>query len=678
MTDAGATPAPDLLRLVDLRVQIRTPAGYLHAVDGISLAIRPGEIVGIVGESGSGKSVTALSILRLIEARDQRTTGAIEFEGEDVLAMDEDGLRRLRGGRIAIVLQDPMASLNPVLRIGVQLVEGIRCHTDAGRADAQGRAVRLLREMGLTTPDQAVHRYAHQFSGGMRQRIMLAMGFSNSPALLIADEPTTALDVTIQAQILDLLRTLNAEFGTAIMLITHDLGVVASICSRVAVMYAGKIVEEGPVERILADPRHPYTQALVGAVPRIDRAVFRGRPLAMIGGSAPDPLLRESGCAFRDRCPRRVARCDDEPPQRPVSPGHRVACWLADEAPGPAAVAAAPAPAVAAPGPEVDALLTLSGLTKHFPVGRPWPWQARRVVHALDDVNLSVRRGETLGLVGESGSGKSTLARLVVRLHRPTAGEIRFDGEEIGQASAGRLRPMRRHLQMVFQDPYSSLNQRLTVGSAIAEPMLLHDLVASRREAAERTAELLVHVGLGRDAASRYPHEFSGGQRQRIGIARALAAGPRLIVADEPISSLDVNVQAQILNLLLRLQVEHGLTYVFISHNLAVVRQIAHRIAVLYLGQVVEIAEADVIFDRPLHPYTRSLISAVPIPDAAIERARRRQRLVGEAPSIIDPPSGCRFRTRCPIARPVCAEVPPPLLERDAGQAAACHFPGQA
>jgi peptide/nickel transport system ATP-binding protein len=678
MTPATAPPPATLLELDDLRVRIRTPAGYVHAVDGISLEVRHGEILGVVGESGSGKSVTALSILRLLDARDQHTTGSIRFEGEDVLAMGEASLRRLRGGRIAIVLQDPMASLNPVLTVGDQLVEGIRCHSDASGDAARTHAIHLLRGMGLTTPDRAVDRYPHQFSGGMRQRIMLAMGFGNSPALLIADEPTTALDVTIQAQILDLLRTLNAEFGTAIMLITHDLGVVASLCSRIAVMYAGKIVEEGPAEQILADPRHPYTRALIDAVPRIDRAVARGRPLKMLGGAAPSALLRPVGCRFRERCPRQVARCAEEPPSREVAPGHRVACWLVDQpASSPDADPAPVAAVVSPPGAEAGALLTLAGLTKHYPVRRRWLWEARRVVHALDDVSLEVRRGETLGLVGESGSGKSTLARLVVRLHRPTAGTIRFDGEEIGEATPRRLRRLRRHLQMVFQDPYSSLNQRLTVGSAIAEPLLLHKLVATRREAAERIADLLADVGLGRDAASRYPHEFSGGQRQRIGIARALAAGPKLIVADEPISSLDVNVQAQILNLLLRLQGEHGLTYVFISHNLAVVRQIAHRIAVLYLGQVVEIAETDMIFDRPLHPYTRSLISAVPIPDVAIERARPHRRLPGEAPSIIDPPSGCRFRTRCPIAQAICAEAAPPLLPHGAGQAA-CHFPGQA
>ncbi len=685
MMAAGSTaPAPDapsptpLLKVEDLRVGIRTPQGMLAAVDGIDLEIEPGEILGLVGESGSGKSVTALSILRLIEARDQVTTGRILFKGNDLLAMSEADLRRLRGDRIAIVFQDPMTSLNPVLRVGDQLTEGILAHGGGPAAAACSRAAGLLRDMGLTTPDLAMRRFPHQFCGGMRQRIMLAMGFGNSPALLIADEPTTALDVTIQAQILDLLRDLNAEFGTAIMLITHDLGVVASLCARVAVMYGGKIVETGTTGKVLAEPRHPYTQALIAAIPRIDRAASRGQPMASIGGASGDPLRRPVGCRFQDRCPHRMELCAEPPPLRIVADGQAVACWLdaAPETRGPTAPAAPGGDTITPPTPG-DTVLEVRGLTRHFAAGRPGLFQPRRQVHALDDVSLTVRAGETLGLVGESGSGKSTLARLIVRLLKPTAGEILFEGREIGGLGEDELRPLRRHLQMVFQDPYSSLNPRLAAGSAVAEPMLLHGLAASRHDAMRRAAELLAHVGLKYDAAVRYPHEFSGGQRQRIGIARALAAEPRLIVCDEPISSLDVNIQAQILNLLLRLQAEHGLTYVFISHNLAVVRQIAHRIAVLYLGKVVEIADAGDLFTQPLHPYTRSLIAAVPVPDVAVERARRHRRLTGEMPSVLDPPSGCRFRTRCPIAKPICAEVVPPLLAPAGRHVVACHFPGE-
>jgi peptide/nickel transport system ATP-binding protein len=670
------TPAP-LLRLDDLRVGLRTPEGLLQAVDGITFEIRSGEIVGVVGESGSGKTVTALSILRMLDPRVAETSGRIIFEGSDILAMRKPELRQLRGGRIAMVFQNPMASLNPVLRIGDQIVEGMLCHGELSSSNAKARAIGLLREMGLTAPEEAIDRYQHQFSGGMRQRIMLAMGFANSPALLIADEPTTALDVTIQAQILDLLRELNTGFGTAVLLITHDLGVVASICSRLNVMYCGKIVEEGPTASVLRDPRHPYTQALIAAVPRIDGAPRFRRPLVSIGGSAPRRSARQAGCSFRNRCWRVTEKCAEEPPLNPVSVDSRAACWHASSTPSaPEMPEEYPAPSPL-PAAERDILLSLQSVTKHYPLAKRRPWERRRQAHALDDVSLDVRRGETLGLVGESGSGKSTLARLAVRLQQPTGGRVMFEGRDLATMSPAELRPHRRHLQMVFQDPYSSLNPRMTVGSAVAEPMLLHSLVSDRREAGRRVCELLARVGLDPNAGRRYPYELSGGQRQRVAIARALAAEPKLIVADEPISSLDVNIQAQILNLLLQLQDEQDLTYVFISHNLAVVRQIAHRVAVLYLGKIVEIANPSMLFKRPLHPYTKSLIAAVPIPEVVAERARRAQHLRGEVPTIVDPPGGCRFRTRCPIAKPICAEKAPVLNELGSGQSAACHFAGQ-
>lgn len=678
-----AEPSP-VLEVSNLRVKLRTPAGLLDAVDGVDFKINHGEILGIVGESGSGKSVTALSILRLLDARDQITSGSIRFEGTEITQLAEKELQQLRGDRISIVFQDPMTSLNPVLRIGQQMTEGILAHSSEPETKAADRAVALLRKMGLTTPGQAMRRYPHQFSGGMRQRILLAMGFGNSPALLIADEPTTALDVTIQAQILDLLRELNSQSSTAIMLITHDLGVVASLCTRVAVMYAGRIIETGSAEEVLARPSHPYTQALIAAVPRIDRVAARGRALTMMQGGQGNPFDRPTGCCYQERCSLRQPVCAETPPLAELSPGHQAACWLAAKARDHGAVTVQPSAAMPSEehprGEEQGSapLLELANLTKHFPLPRRGFLQPRGQVHALDGVDLTVGVGETVGLVGESGSGKSTLARLIVRLHRPTSGQIRFAGEDIGSATETELRPLRRHLQMVFQDPYSSLNPRMTVGDAVAEPIMLHRLAANAREASARAQELLADVGLSHGAVGRYPHEFSGGQRQRAGIARALAAEPRLIVCDEPISSLDVNIQAQILNLMLRLQAERQLTYVFISHNLAVVRQIAHRIAVLYLGNIVEIAPSDMIFQRPLHPYTRSLISAVPVPDVAIERNRQHVRLVGEVPSVVDPPSGCRFRTRCPLAKPICAVEAPPLLDQEnAIHKVACHFPGE-
>ena len=673
MSIAGTPP---LLKIENLRVGIKTPRGTLFAVDGVDLEVSPGEILGIVGESGSGKSVTALSILRLFEIPNQVTTGRIVFEGTDILQMREAELRHLRGNRISMILQDPMTSLNPVLRIGDQLIEGILAHRGEAAGTARRNATELLRKMGLTTPAVAMRRFPHQFSGGMRQRIMLAMGYGNSPSFLIADEPTTALDVTIQAQILDLLRDLNAEFGTAILLITHDLGVVANLCRRVVVMYSGRIVEVGPTELILGAPQHPYTQALIAAIPRIDRADQIGQPLTGASGDAEHRWTRSTGCCFRHRCLHRMERCDEAPPLRRKPDGQAVACWLEN---APATMSVAARPVSNAGGGVVTAssrpLVEIRHLTRHFTAPRNGLFQPVRRVHALDDVTLSVRAGETLGLVGESGSGKSTLARLIVRLLKPTAGNIVFEGNEIGAMDETSLRPLRRHLQMIFQDPYSSLNPRLTVGSAVAEPMLLHGLVENRDAARRRVLDLLAQVGLTQESASRYPHEFSGGQRQRIGIARALAAEPKLIVCDEPISSLDVNIQAQIINLLMQLQADNGLTYVFISHNLAVVRQIAHRIVVLYLGKVVEIAEASALFSEPLHPYTRSLIAAIPVPDVSVERKRYHHRLIGEMPSVLDPPSGCRFRTRCPIATSRCAEEVPPLRAWSAGHDVACHFP---
>jgi peptide/nickel transport system ATP-binding protein len=674
MSMAGTPP---LLKIEKLQVGIDTPRGTLFAVDGVDLEVSPGEIVGIVGESGSGKSVTALSILRLFEIPNQVTTGRILFEGADILQMGQADLRRLRGNRISMILQDPMTSLNPVLRIGDQLIEGILAHRGEAAGTARRNATELLRKMGLTTPAVAMRRFPHQFSGGMRQRIMLAMGYGNLPSLLIADEPTTALDVTIQAQILDLLRDLNVEFGTAILLITHDLGVVASLCQRVVVMYGGRIVETGPAELILGDPQHPYTQALIAAIPRIDRGNGIGQPLAIIGAETRNRPLRSAGCCFQHRCPHRMEVCAQNPPLRARLDSHAVACWL-DNPPARAAARARTTGDTAPldPSPEpARPLIEIRQLTRHFTAPRNGLFQPVRRVHALDDVTLSVRTGETLGLVGESGSGKSTLARLVVRLLKPTAGEVLFEGKAISTMDERSLRPLRRHLQMIFQDPYSSLNPRLTVGSAVAEPMLLHGLVENRDAARKRVIDLLARVGLPQEAVSRYPHEFSGGQRQRIGIARALAAEPKLIVCDEPISSLDVNIQAQIINLLMQLQADSGLTYVFISHNLAVVRQIAHRIVVLYLGKIVEIADAGALFSEPLHPYTRSLIQAIPVPDVSVERARSHRRLTGEMPSVLDPPSGCRFRTRCPIATARCAREAPPLRPWSAGHDVACHYP---
>jgi peptide/nickel transport system ATP-binding protein len=688
VSPTGIEEAEPILVVENLQTQFHTDDGVVRAVDGVSFVVRPGETMGLVGESGSGKSVTALSIMRLLEEPSRIAGGAIRFRGDNVLTMNGEQLRAMRGGSVAMVFQDPMTSLNPVLRIARQLVETMVVHGKATAKEATGRAVSLLGRMGITAPERAIASFPHQFSGGMRQRVMLAMGFANQPSLLIADEPTTALDVTIQAQILDLLRELNRDTGAAVVLISHDLGVVANVCARVAVMYAGEVVEEGRTEDILADPKHPYTWALINAVPRLDRHDPGDKRLTTIEGMPPDPLAWPKGCRFAPRCPFRIEKCEEHPALEDVAPGRRSRCWVTQagtDLPRPetkrARTAAVPGTSLGRSAATVtrgETLLAVADLVKHFPLGRDGLFGKHRVVHAVDGVSLDVRQGETVGLVGESGCGKSTLARLVTRIHDPDAGSIVFAGQEIAKASPAEIRPLRRRLQMVFQDPYASLNPRMTVGDILGETLRFHGVTEGGAATRARIEELLGVVGLGGRAAGRFPHEFSGGQRQRISIARALAPGPDLVVADEPISSLDVNIQAQIINLLVDLQERFGLAYLFIAHDLAVVRHISDRIVVLYLGKVVEVAPAGALFEQPLHPYTRSLISAVPIPDVAVERRRQRVKLTGEPPSAISPPRACRFHTRCPIARDICREVAPPLVEHAPGQWAACHFPGQA
>ncbi len=664
-----------LLQVRDLRTWFLTDAGPVRAVDGVSFDLRAGETLGIVGESGSGKSVCAKSIMRLLDEPARIVGGSILFQGRDLASLDEAAIRSVRGREIAMVFQDPMTSLNPVLRIAKQLVEAMTAHGRFTPQAARVRAIDLLRRMGVGTPERAVDSYPHQFSGGMRQRVMLSMGFSNEPALLIADEPTTALDVTIQAQILELLRELNRDFGTAVILISHDLGVIANVCQRILVMYAGEVVEEGPPEELLSDPRHPYTWALLHAAPRID-ATATDRRLTTIDGQPPDPRAWPDGCRFRARCPFAIAKCAEHPALLPIDDSRASRCWVTQQG----GTLRPPERARPAPIPTIteirQPLLEVTDLHKHFVLPKDGYFAPARVLRAVDGVSLTVHRGETVGLVGESGCGKSTLARLVTRLHAPTAGKILFDGTDITQASQSEIRPLRRRMQMIFQDPYASLNPRMSVGEILAGPLLLHGIVDSKTAAVGRVGELLDLVGLPAASARRFPHEFSGGQRQRISIARALAVGPDLVVADEPISALDVNIQAQIINLMVDLQEKLGLTYLFIAHDLAVVRHVCDRIIVLYLGKVMEIARAADLFTRPLHPYTRTLISAAPVPDPRVERTRRHVPMKGEPPSAVNPPSGCRFRTRCPVAQPRCTVEEPMLQPGVTGQLVACHFPG--
>ncbi|HEY2616019.1 MAG TPA: ABC transporter ATP-binding protein [Acetobacteraceae bacterium] len=667
--------AEPILQVENLHTWFFTDAGVVRAVDGVSFSLHPGETLGIVGESGSGKSVTAKSIIRLLDEPARIVEGTISFRGRDMVHLDDEALREIRGAEIAMVFQDPMTSLNPVLRIARQLIETMTAHRRFGVTAARARAVTLLRRMGIATPERAVNSWPHQFSGGMRQRVMLAMGFANEPTLLIADEPTTALDVTIQAQILDLLRELNADLGTAVILISHDLGVIADVCSRVLVMYAGEVVEEGSPGDLLSDPRHPYTWALLHAAPRMDQANDGDRRLTTIEGQPPDARDWPAGCRFRARCPFAVAQCIEHPALLPVGVDRSTRCWVTqggETLPPPTHARTAAETRVAAAR---QPMLQVQALAKHFELPRDSFLEPHRILRAVDGVDFDVFRGETVGLVGESGCGKSTLARVVMRLTEPTEGRIIFDGQDITHMSQAELRPLRRRMQMIFQDPYGSLNPRMTVGEILSGPLRLHGLVPAGG-ANERVRELLDLVGLPGAAAARFPHEFSGGQRQRISIARALAVEPRFIIGDEPISALDVNIQAQIINLMIGLQERLGLTYLFIAHDLAVVRHISDRIVVLYLGRVVETAPSQALFARPLHPYTNSLISAVPVPDAHLARGRRRIALQGEVPNAVSPPSGCRFRTRCPAAVVRCAEETPALTEAAAGHFVACHFPG--
>ncbi len=668
--------AEPILKVVDLHTWFFTDAGVVRAVDGVSFSLHAGETLGIVGESGSGKSVTAKSIIRLLDEPARIVEGTVSFRGRDMVHLSEEELREIRGAEIAMVFQDPMTSLNPVLRISRQLIETMTAHQRFKPRAARERAVALLRRMGMATPERAVNSYPHQFSGGMRQRVMLAMGFVNEPTLLIADEPTTALDVTIQAQILDLLRELNADFGTAVILISHDLGVIANVCSRVLVMYAGEVVEEGTPEDLLTDPRHPYTWALLHAAPRLDEANDGDRRLTTIEGQPPDPHNWPAGCRFRARCPFAVAQCIEHPALLPVGENRAARCWVTQaggrlQPPTHARVATETAPAA-----KLNALLEVRDLAKHFVLPRDSFLEPRRILRAVDGVDFDVFPGETVGLVGESGCGKSTLARVVMRLTEPTAGRIVFAGQDITHLSQSEIRPLRRRMQMIFQDPYGSLNPRMTVGEILGGPLRLHGLVPEGGSARARVQELLDLVGLSPTAAARFPHEFSGGQRQRISIARALAVEPGFIIGDEPISALDVNIQAQIINLMIGLQERLGLTYLFIAHDLAVVRHISDRIVVLYLGRVVETAPASELFAHPLHPYTNTLISAVPVPDPHLERSRRRIALQGEVPSAVNPPSGCHFRTRCPAASARCADETPHLTEVTPGHFVSCHFPG--
>ncbi|MGK4578851.1 dipeptide ABC transporter ATP-binding protein [Kitasatospora sp. HPMI-4] len=672
-----------LLEVTDLRTEIRLKHSVVQALDGVSLTVDSGETLGIVGESGCGKTMTAMSIMQLLPNGGSVVGGRIRLDGRDLLALGPDGMDRVRGNEIGMIFQDPTTSLNPTMTIGRQISESVRIHRRASRKEAHERAVEVLSLVGMDSPARRALVYPHELSGGMRQRAMIAMALANEPKLLIADEPTTALDVTVQKQILELIDHLRERLGMAVILVTHDLGVIAGRADRIAVMYAGKVVETTGTEALYANPRHPYTEALFDSLP--ERFAETGGRLYSIPGLPPDLAAPPPGCRFAARCRYATELCRaEEPPLSGELPGHRYACFFPvgasgilpvgarDAAPHPAEAARPPAAPEAAQG---EPLLRVTGLVKQYPVTSGLV--LRRTVgsvSAVADVSLTVRQGETLGLVGESGCGKTTVGKLIVGLERPTSGSLEFQGRELASLPRAERRRLRRDVQLMFQDSYAAMNPRMPVQSIMREPLDIHQ-VGSQADRDRRIRQIFDLVGLPHTALDRYPHEFSGGQRQRIGLARALALRPRLVVADEPVSALDVSIQSQVLNLMRDLQGELGLSYLFISHDLSVVRYLSDRIGVMYLGKLVEVGPARSVYARPVHHYTRGLLDTVPVADPVVERAKSSRGITGELPSAIDPPSGCRFRTRCPAAERLCAEAEPPLASFGPDHLAACHFP---
>ncbi|MFH8404106.1 dipeptide ABC transporter ATP-binding protein [Streptomyces sp. NPDC018019] len=684
---ASGAAAP-LLAVEDLHVEITGRDRTVHALDGVGFDLAPGEALGIVGESGCGKTMTALSVLGLLPRGGRITGGRILYRGGgpgtdgtvDLAAAPEPVLRDVRGNTIGMVFQDPLTSLNPTMTIGAQVAEPLLLHREITRRQAWEKAEETLRLVGMPQPAERMKNYPHQLSGGMRQRVAIATALVCEPALLIADEPTTALDVTTQHQILELIDDLRARLGMAMILVTHDLGVIAKRVDRVAVMYGGRIAERAGVRGLFAAPRHRYTEALFAALP--ERAAGERTTLATIPGLPPALLTRPAGCRFAPRCSHATAECRTAEPGLAGDADHAYACFHpAGERPdagsgpgGRAVVEAVPDGRTTEPADRA-VLLDLDGVTKRYAL-HAGPFARRkgaREVGAVAGVSLTVTRGETFGIVGESGCGKSTLGRLVVGLEPPSDGAIRFAGRDIATLNRRELRAHRRDVQLMFQDSYASMDPRMRVGTILREPLVIQG-IGDRAGQLRRVAALLDDVGLPRGAADRYPHEFSGGQRQRLGLARALALSPALVVADEPVSALDVSVQAQILNLMRDLQRDRGLTYLFISHDLAVVRHLADTVGVMYLGKLVETGPARDVFERPLHPYTRGLLDTVNAPDPTAPAPGAP--LTGETPSAAAPPSGCRFRTRCPAARARCAESEPgPTEPAGPGHRVACHFP---
>ncbi|MDN4643197.1 ABC transporter ATP-binding protein [Arthrobacter sp. PsM3] len=659
---AGDAPADAVLSVRDLNVRFNTENGVVHAVRGIDFDLRAGKTLGIVGESGSGKSVTSMAIMGLLPPTAE-ITGSVRLQGKELLGLSDKAMCQYRGNDIAMVFQDPLSSLTPVYTVGNQIIEALTVHNPTMSKQAkEARAVELLGMVGIPSPKDRIKAFPHEFSGGMRQRVMIAIAIANNPRVLIADEPTTALDVTIQAQVLEVLHAAQEETGAAVVMITHDLGVVAGMADDIMVMYAGKPVETGSVDDIYYNPRMPYTMGLLGAVPRVDAA--EKSSLVPIEGIPPNLIHPPTGCSFAPRCPLASDAClHGEPELRPVTGAslngglpHRAAC-LKTGSLGPDVdvreVFRAPAVPVshfdAIPRAERRTVLELRDVRKHFPLMKGALIKRRiGTVKAVDGLSFDIREGECFSIVGESGCGKTTTLLEIMEFHKDQDGEVVIGGLSNKEASDAKTKSaMRKELQMVFQDPTGALDPRFTVFEVLSEP--LENAGMAKPQIRKRIMELMELVGLQPDHVNRFPNQFSGGQRQRIGIARALAVNPKLVVLDEPVSALDVSVQAGVINLLDQLRAELGLSYLMVAHDLSVVRHVSNRVAVMYLGKIVEIGDVDSVFDNPRHPYTRALLSAIPVPDPVLERTRERIILQGDLPSPLEAPTGCNFATRCPV-----------------------------
>jgi len=658
-----------LLEVDRLQVEIPVAEGILHPVRGVSFALKRGETLGIVGESGCGKSLTALALMGLLPARARRSAAALRFGTDDLLDLTEvDMARKIRGNRIAMIFQEPMTCLNPVYTIGRQLTEALLLHRNATPAEARARAISLLDRVGIPAAASRLKQYPHQLSGGQRQRVMIAMALMNAPELIIADEPTTALDVTIQAQILRLLVELQRELGMAMILITHNLGIVARMADHVAVMYAGEFIETGRTAELFDARRHPYTAGLLASIP-VPGKLPPGARLGSIRGMVPSLIGEIRGCAFANRCDHAADACRETVPLRTLGPDRSFRCILEGGAPqvGEAPTAGrSVAPQAVRPVPAGEALLSAEGVRCVFQVRRGF-FARPKALTAVDDVRLGIARGEILGLVGESGCGKTTLAKILLGLQPVSAGGVQVNGRPLGGVDQ---KALARLVQPIFQDPYSSLNPRKTIGQIIRRPLDVHGLL-ERGTRERKVQDVMEMVGLPRRFVHSFPNQVSGGQRQRVAIARAIIMRPELVICDEPTSALDVSVQSQILNLLLDLRDEFGLTYLLITHDLAVVRHMASRIAVMYLGEIVETAASERLFDHPCHPYTRALLESVMTlsPGAGVPD----NRMGASFPNPLEMPAGCRFHPRCPDAMPVCRETPPGAAQAG-GTAVRCHL----